>query len=72
MTTRVVDRHRVARDPLLARLYEQADELDAASWRVGLVPEDAVRRAVVQAQAARDTRREVFGTNVRGSAREAG
>jgi len=45
--------------------HHLADELDAATRRVRLVVEDAIGRTVVQAQAARDARREVVRANVR-------
>ena len=42
---------------------QAANELDAAARRVGLVAQDAIRRAIVEAQTARDTHREIFVTH---------
>jgi hypothetical protein len=45
--------------------HELADELDAAPWRIGLVIEDAVGRAVVEAEAARDAGRKIVRADMR-------
>ncbi len=41
-----------------------ADELDPAARRIGLVAEYAIRRAIVEAQTARDAGREVVAAHV--------
>ena len=48
------------------RRHEIADELDAPARRVRLLTEDAVRRAIVEAQPARDARGEILGADMRG------
>ena len=40
-----------------------ADQLNASARRIGLVPEHAVGRAIVEAEAARDARREILGAD---------
>src|SRR5436309_7752592 len=42
---------------------DRADQLNASARRIGLVPEHAIGRAIVEAEAARDARREVLGVD---------
>src|SRR5438093_2409048 len=42
---------------------DRADQLNASARRIGLVPEHAIGRAIVEAEATRDARREVLGVD---------